>query len=164
MPPIFFPVMGSRSMSHASSITHIGIVVVTIDASPGEVSPTPKIKHPWLKSTPRKAAPARRSRSGPLTCSFGKKSPVSQKRTAAPKMRKSTIRSDVSAEVVSRSLVAGAIRPHITLAPSMAACPFILKSLIIQRFVVGGVSKFNNLTRPLVFADAKLAILFLTDF
>ena len=46
MPPAFFSVIGSLSITHASTITHIGMVVVITDASPGEVSPTPKRKHP----------------------------------------------------------------------------------------------------------------------
>ena len=46
IPPAFLTVIGSRRKIQANSITHIGMVVVTSEASPGDVRLTPIIKQP----------------------------------------------------------------------------------------------------------------------
>ncbi|CDC96519.1 unknown [Alistipes sp. CAG:268] len=46
-----------------------GMLVVMIEASTGEVSPTPKMKHPWLKTMARSDAPKSFIRSRGGTCS-----------------------------------------------------------------------------------------------
>ena len=46
MPSTFLAVIGSRRKKAASSMAHSGMLVVMIDASAGEVIPTPKMKQP----------------------------------------------------------------------------------------------------------------------
>ena len=46
MPDTFLTVIGSLSINAAKIIAHKGILVVMIEASPGEVMLTPKINEP----------------------------------------------------------------------------------------------------------------------
>ncbi len=46
MPSTFFPVMGSFRMNAAKIIAQRGMLVVMMEASPGDVRLTPKMKHP----------------------------------------------------------------------------------------------------------------------
>lgn len=131
MPPAFLRLIGSRSMIQASSITHIGIVVVTRLASLGVVRLTPNIKHPWLSRIPRRPAPQSNSLSRSGTCSRGMNNDVSQNSAAAPAIRKSTRRNGATTPDASTSFTTGDINPQVRLAQNIARCPFRFKSLII---------------------------------
>ena len=69
MPRSFLPVIGSRRKTAARTMASSGMLVVMIEASTGEVSPTPKMKHPWLKTMARSEAPKSFIRSRGGTCS-----------------------------------------------------------------------------------------------
>lgn len=66
----------------------IGVVVVTTDASIGEVSDTPVIKNPWFSVTPNNDAKKSRARSCGVTCSRRVNSDRIQNAAAAPTIRK----------------------------------------------------------------------------
>ena len=88
------------------------------------------MKHPWLSRMPIIPAPNSLSLSIAGTCSLGEKKEVSQNSKAAPAMRKSTIIIGASTPDANTSFATGDISPQHTLAPSIAACPFKLKSPI----------------------------------
>ena len=108
----------------ARIIATSGMLVVMIEASTGEVIPTPKMKHPWLKTIASSEAPKSFIMSAGGTCSGLRKSEAVQKRSIAPATRRSVTTSGVTTPPAMTALATGDIRPHMALAPSMAPWPF----------------------------------------
>lgn len=105
-------------------IVRIGVLVVMMEASTGEVIPSPMVNNPWLKSTPNMEAKNSFNRSGGDTCSRLVKIEAIQNKIAAPITRISTIMKGVMMLVISTIFEMGDINPHIILAVVMDKWPF----------------------------------------
>ena len=126
MPSTFFAVIGSLRKIAARIIAHNGMLVVMIEAFTGEVMPTPRMKLPWLRTTPSSDAPKSLARSFGGTCSDFRKNERIQNRIMAPTIRRSVTASGVTILPSITNLATGDISPQIALAPNMAPCPFQL--------------------------------------
>ena len=100
-------------------LVRMGVLVVMMEASTGEVMPSPMVNSPWLKSTPSMAAKNSFSKSGGDTCSRLVKMEAIQNRIAAPIIRISTIMNGVMMLVISTIFEIGDIKPHIMFAVVM---------------------------------------------
>ena len=101
----------------------IGVVVVTTDASIGEVSDTPVIKKPWFSVTPNNDAKKSRARSCGVTCSRRVNSDRIQNAAAAPTIRKVVSDSGPTRPLCNTAFDMGDMTPQSRLAPSMARWP-----------------------------------------
>lgn len=120
-------------MTAARIIATSGMLVVMIEASTGEVMPTPKIKQLWLKTMASSEAPKSFIRSAGATCSGLPKKEAIQKRIIAPKTRRSVTTSGVMIPPTITSLATGDISPHMALAPSIAPWPLSCSISICKR-------------------------------
>ena len=146
MPASFLPVIGSFRKMAASTMASSGMLVVMIEASTGEVSPTPKMKLPWLKTMASREAAKSFNMSFGATRSGLKQNETSQKRIMAPPMRSSETTSGVIAPPIMMYLATGDIRPHMTLAPSMELWPLSLAMFmtdVILSAKIEGVSEIK---------------------
>ncbi len=121
-------------MKAASTIAHSGMLVVIIEASPGDVMLTPNMKLPWLSTMAKSEAKNSLTMSLWSTCSGFRKSDTSQNSSIAPPMRISVTTHGVTAPLAITTFDTGDISPHIAFAPNMAACPLILKSITLALF------------------------------
>ena len=108
-------------------MAHNGMLVVMMLASAGEVSPTPKMKQPWLNTMASNEAPSSLAMSLWCTCSGFWKKETSQKSTMAPKMRRSVSTSGLMRPPAMTIFATGDMSPHMALAASIEPCPFQLK-------------------------------------
>ena len=99
----------------------IGSVVVTMEASMGEVIESPKIYTPWLNTSAKSEAKKIFSISRWSTCSCLQNADSSQKQAAAPTMR--NVVTDKAENSISADLPMGAISPHKILAVRANMCP-----------------------------------------
>ena len=120
----------------------IGMVVVIIEASTGEVKDSPNVKHPWLQTIPNSEAKNNSCKSREETFSLGANIEATQKQTAPPIIRILANRSPVIPASIAAFPI-GDINPHILAAASKERCPlailisiFFLPYFMLQRYKV----------------------------